>query len=82
MIDCPTVNLRRLNSFHLLGALLLTVAVIGLASGGKFVYDPGRPIRGNEWVIYGLAGVLMLVNSFLPSTEPKRGEKLEKKKHG
>ena len=76
------MNLRRLNSFHLLGALLLTVAILGLVSGGKFVYDPGRPVKGNEWIVYGLAGVLMLINSFLPSTEPKRGEKLEKKKNG
>ncbi|MGC4047069.1 MAG: hypothetical protein QM758_25010 [Armatimonas sp.] len=72
--------IRRINSFHLLGVLLLLVAIVGLASGGKMVYDPGRVVKGNEWMIYGLAGVLMFVNGVLPSNEPKqRGDKAERK---
>ncbi len=74
--------IRRINSFHLLGVLLLLVAIIGLASGGKMVYDPGRVVKGNEWMIYGLAGVLMFINGVLPSNEPKRsGEKAERNKN-
>lgn len=72
--------LRRINSFHLLGVLLLIVAVAGLVSGGKMVYDPGRVVRGNEWMIYGLAGILMFANGFLSSGETRRGEKVERKK--
>jgi hypothetical protein len=72
------VNFRRINSFHLLGVLLLLVAIVGLASGGKMVYDPGRALKGNEWIIYGLAGLLMFVNGFLPSNEPKRSDKAER----
>ncbi|GAB4464699.1 MAG: hypothetical protein OHK0029_34890 [Armatimonadaceae bacterium] len=36
-------------------------------SGGKMVFDPGRAQTGNEWIIYIVAGGLMLVNGFLPS---------------
>jgi hypothetical protein len=74
------VNFRRINSFHLLGVLLLLVAIVGLASGGKMVYDPGRTLKGNEWIVYGMAGLLMFVNGFLPASEPKRSDKAERKK--
>jgi hypothetical protein len=45
---------------------------------GKMVFDPGRPYRGYEWVLYLVAGALMLINGFLPpaaapqSNKPRR----------
>ncbi|MFM7321302.1 MAG: hypothetical protein ACKO5K_07240 [Armatimonadota bacterium] len=63
------------NSFNLLGILLIGVALVGLVSGGKFVFDPGRPQKGYEWALYLVAGVLMLVNGFLSPTGPQRKEK-------
>ena len=59
-----------LNSFNILGVILLIVGVMGLLSGGKMVFDPGRAQNGNEWLVYLIAGGLMLVNGFLPSGSP------------
>ena len=63
------------NSFNLLGILLIGVSLIGLASGGRFVFDPGRPQKGYEWALYLVAGVLMLVNGFLSPAVPQRKDK-------
>lgn len=78
------MHIRLLNSFNLLGAILLSIGLYGLASGGKMVFDPGRLPRGNEWFIYALAGALMVVNGFLPPAhEPRNGnEKDADKNHG
>lgn len=74
-------QIRWWNSFNLLGVLLLAVAFLGGISGGKFIYDPGRVQKGHEWVLYLIAGALMLVNGMLsPATVPaaKSGSKDKK----
>lgn len=62
------MNFRWWNSFNLLAVILLAVGILGFLSGGKMVFDPGRAATGKEWVIYMVAGVLMLINGFLPSS--------------
>ncbi|MDX1931666.1 MAG: hypothetical protein SFU56_03590 [Capsulimonadales bacterium] len=62
------MNVRWWNSFNLLAVALLAVGVLGALSGGKMVFDPGRAATGKEWIIYVVAGVLMLINGMLPST--------------
>ncbi len=64
------MNSRLLNSFNLLAVILLIIGIAGAFSGGKMVYDPGREQNGHEWIIYVLAGALMLVNGFLPAANP------------
>ena len=68
-------HFRWWNSFNLLGILLIAVALVGAVSGGKFVFDPGRPQRGFEWAFYLIAGVLMLVNGFLSPAMPHPKDK-------
>ena len=60
------MSFRWLNSFTVLAAILIAIGVIGFASGGHMVFDPGRDTTGKEWVLYLLAGLLMLVNGLLP----------------
>lgn len=35
------------------------------------VFDPGRAQTGKEWIIYLVAGGLMLVNGLLPTGNPQ-----------
>jgi hypothetical protein len=65
---------RWLNSFTVLAAILIAIGVIGFASGGNMVFDPGRDTTGKEWVLYLLAGILMLVNGLLPPTSVREDE--------
>ena len=60
------MRFRLWNSFNLLAVILLAVGLIGALSRGHMVFDPGRASRGNEWIIYVVAGCLMLVNGFMP----------------
>ena len=75
-------QIRWWNSFNLLGIILLGIGIAGFLLQGKMVFDPGRPHRGYEWVLYLVAGVLMLVNGFLPtanaphSTKPRKPTEL------
>ena len=69
---------RWLNSFTVLAAILIAIGVIGFASGGHMVFDPGRDATGKEWVLYLLAGILMLVNGLLPPTSSVREDELSR----
>jgi hypothetical protein len=60
------MHFRLWNSFNLLAVILLAIGIIGALSGGRMVFDPGRLPTGKEWIIYLVAGALMLVNGFLP----------------
>lgn len=60
------MSLRWLNSFTILAVILIAIGVIGALSGGHMVFDPGREPSGREWMLYLVAGVLMLVNGLLP----------------
>lgn len=66
-------QIRWWNSFNLLGLILVTIAIAGLLSGGKMVFDPGRKAHGYEWALYLGAGALMFINGFLaPATAPQK----------
>ena len=60
------MHFRWWNSFNLLAVVLLAIGIGGAVSGGHMVFDPGRAPSGKEWILYVLAGALMLVNGFLP----------------
>ncbi len=64
------MQFRWWNSFNLLAVILLAVGILGGASGGRMVFDPGRAPSGKEWILYVVAGVLMLVNGLLPGGHP------------
>ncbi|HVK02506.1 MAG TPA: hypothetical protein VM490_03475 [Armatimonadaceae bacterium] len=64
------MQIRWWNSFNLLAVILLAIGIMGLVTGGRMVYDPGRPSSGYEWLVYLVAGGLMLVNGFLPPANP------------
>ena len=65
------MHFRLWNSFNLLAVILLAIGIVGAISGGHMVFDPGRVPSGKEWIIYLVAGALMLVNGFLPSANPQ-----------
>lgn len=71
-------QIRWWNSFNLLGIILLVIGIAGLILQGKMVFDPGRPHRGYEWILYLVAGALMLVNGFLPSASTPPSNKPRK----
>jgi hypothetical protein len=64
------MQFRLWNSFNLLAVILLAIGITGALSGGHMVFDPGRAPTGKEWIIYLVAGALMLVNGFLPAANP------------
>ena len=64
------MRFRWWNSFNVLAAILLFIGIAGAVSGGKMTFDPGRAQTGREWIIYVVAGGLMLFNGFLPPSNP------------
>jgi hypothetical protein len=70
------MHFRWWNSFNLLAVILLAVGIIGGIQGKNMVFDPGRPSSGHEWILYLVAGVLMLINGFLPPSHSQEDEKL------
>jgi hypothetical protein len=64
------MQIRWWNSFTILAVILLGIGVFGALSGGRMVFDPGRATTGREWLLYLVAGVLMLVNGLLPAASP------------
>ena len=60
------MQFRWWNSFNLLAVVLLAIGIGGAVSGGHMVFDPGRVSSGKEWILYLVAGALMLINGFLP----------------
>ncbi len=64
------MNTRLWNSFNLLAVILLAIGITGAISRGHMVFDPGRVPSGHEWIVYVVAGALMLVNGFLPAANP------------
>ncbi len=67
---------RWLNSFTIIACILIAIGVIGALSGGHMVFDPGRASSGREWILYLIAGALMLVNGLLPpaTTQEERDD--------
>ncbi len=71
------MRLRWWNSFNILAVILLAIGIAGAISGGKMVFDPGRTATGHEWIVYVFAGALMLINGFLPPSNPVTDEEEE-----
>jgi len=71
-------QIRWWNSFNLLGVILLIIGVAGVALGSKMVFDPGRPKHDYDWALYLTAGVLMLINGFLPPATLPQASKPKK----
>jgi hypothetical protein len=65
------MQIRWWNSFNVLAVILFAIGIIGAFSAGRMVFDPGRAQTGKEWIIYLVAGGLMLVNGLLPSGTPQ-----------
>lgn len=59
------MQFRFWNSFNFLAVILLAIGILGALSGGKMVFDPGRAPTGKEWIVYVVAGALMLVNGLM-----------------
>jgi uncharacterized membrane protein HdeD (DUF308 family) len=55
------------NSFTFLAVILLGIGIVGMIAGQRMVFDPGRAASGREWVVYLVAGALMLINGLLPT---------------
>ncbi len=62
------MQIRWWNSFIILAAILIAIGFIGAITGTRMVFDPGRVSSGKEWVLYLVAGILMLINGLLPAT--------------
>ena len=62
------MQIRWWNSFIILAAILIAIGFIGAITGTRMVFDPGRASSGKEWVLYLVAGILMLINGLLPAT--------------
>jgi hypothetical protein len=77
--------LRFLNMFVLIGIALIAVSILGFATGGRFLYEPGQDqSQYTSWFYLG-AGVMMLLNGYVsiknappapaaPPTQPKPAE--------
>lgn len=57
--------LRYLNMFVLIGIALIIVSILGFATGGKFLYEPGQDSNQSASLFYLGAGVMMLVNGYV-----------------
>lgn len=57
--------LRFLNMFVLIGIALIVVSILGFATGGKFLYEPGQDSSQYTSLFYLGAGVMMLVNGYV-----------------
>ena len=76
------MQFRWWNSFTVLSVILIAISVIGMIAGERMVFDPGRPTSGREWLLYLLAGVLMLVNGLLPSSQDAGSREDAEKRSG
>lgn len=57
--------LRFLNMFVLIGIALIVVSILGFATGGKFLYEPGQDASQYTSLFYLGAGVMMLINGYV-----------------
>ncbi len=57
--------LRFLNMFVLIGIALIGVSILGFATGGRFLYEPGQDQTPYTSLFYLGAGVMMLVNGYV-----------------
>ncbi len=55
----------RLNSFTIIGLILVAIGAYGKIKGPSFQYDAGLPAEHLEWLYYIIVGVLMIVNGLI-----------------
>jgi len=67
----------RLNSFSIIGVILIGVAIYALGKGVGFEFDPGVPSERGEPVFYLIVGVLMLVNGLVLPRQTADDEEAE-----
>ena len=53
---------RYFNMFVLVGVVLVSISLVGFATGNRFLTEPGQPINPQGSLIYLGAGIIMLVN--------------------
>lgn len=68
------MRLRFLNSFILIGIILLFISVAGLVSGNTLLTEPGQPVNRLAWLEYLGAAVLMLINGAVSIWNLKQSE--------
>jgi sulfite exporter TauE/SafE len=70
------MQLPRLSSFTVIGAILIFIGIYGMASGPTFQYDLGVQADNKEGYYYLAVGVLMIVNGFfwLPASPEEKKE--------
>jgi hypothetical protein len=57
--------MRYLNSFILIGAVLLILSIIGFATHSAAISEPGQPLNNYASMEYLGAGVLMILNGIV-----------------
>ena len=57
--------MRNLNSFILIGAALVIISLLGLATQNRLLTEPGQPINSYAWLEYLAAAVVMFINGIV-----------------
>ena len=70
------MQLPRLSSFTVIGAILIFIGIYGTCHGPSFQYDLGVQADHFEGLYYLLVGALMIVNGFfwLPASPEEQKE--------
>jgi sulfite exporter TauE/SafE len=70
------MQLPRLSSFTIIGAILIFIGIFGLVQGPTFQYDLGVKADHSEGFYYLLIGALMIINGFfwLPASPEEKKE--------
>lgn len=72
-----------LNTFNVMGIVLIIIGIIGLATNNKFLSEAGEPLHPQAGLIYLGAGAIMLFNGFISmrfqDTEPNQQQQNDKK---
>jgi hypothetical protein len=66
---------RYLNGFIIIGVALLLISIGGLATGNRFLTEPGQAVNPYSWMLYLAASVLMLINGGVSIWHAQQNEK-------
>ena len=56
---------RYLSMFNVIGVIMLLIGLAGLATGSRFLAEPGQPPTAFSALLYLAGGAVMLVNGYL-----------------
>ena len=56
---------RYLNMFTIIGVIMILIGFAGLATGSRFLAEPGQPPTTTSSLLYLAGGAVMLVNGCL-----------------